>query len=500
VPAKQIVLRTRVIEVAVNKVKEIGIDWEKLSKLTTIVAERPFDPAIGGRSPTADELGDPGLGELPNKHVFQEIDGLKNIGYFDRQLTAFDITLDFLLRNDCAKLLTDTKLATLNNRKAYIHIGEVIPIIVRSTESASIERERIGIKVAITPQVNDEGYITATVNPEQSTIVGFINGELPRTKIRTANTTVLVRDRQKIIIAGLMSTKSNVEVFEVPFFGKIPYFGKLFKHWNESNETMDLIIEITPYIISADSPMAQMMQDSLFESIADPIQRYEARLADSTYGDFDSLAPAPTHLASMPTTSVLKPGQFVVGVNELSVGVGDGIQFRYSPWYAVGKLMYGAKVQLNDRTALGIGYHDGRYYEESKYNLGSRLGVFGVTAPIHTSFFQWLVSIDGQFGDYRSYGVSTGLALHAGSIISLMLEAGNSYTKESPDEREYWDPWATAAFRLRAPWHKNFSIDAGISMQADEWFVDPVSRHYEDYTPRLYFDLSYTGIIKERLK
>jgi hypothetical protein len=37
-------------------------------------------------------------------------------------------------------------------------------------------------------------------------------------------------------------------------------------------------------------------------------------------------------------------------------------------------------------------------------------------------------------------------------------------------------------------------------MQADEWFVDPVSRHYEDYTPRLYFDLSYTGIIKERLK
>jgi len=122
------------------------------------------------------------------------------------------------LKTNTAKLLTDTKITTMNNRTATMHVGEIIPFIVKSQETAHVEREKIGVSVEITPQINKDSLITATVKPEASTIVELIEGTIPRKKIRTAETTVLVKNRQKIIIAGLLSTEDAVDIYSVPFF------------------------------------------------------------------------------------------------------------------------------------------------------------------------------------------------------------------------------------------------------------------------------------------
>ncbi len=496
VPSKQIVLRTRVIEVQVDKIKELGIDWERLSELSAIFAERPYDPKTGPRSLEWTEI-DQNAGEPPRTRVLQKIEGLKNVGIFDRQLLAFELTLDFLLQSNRAKLLTDTKLATLNNRPASIHIGEIIPFVVRSTESARVEREQTGIQISILPQVNDDGYITATIKPEASTIVELINGEIPRKKVRTAETTVLVKDRQKIVIAGLLNTETAADVHTVPFFGDLPFFGNIFKHYETKDVTTDLIIEITPYVLDNIEPHAQMLRDSLVQSET-PIERFDREQKRASQKGVDTMSIGPTHLALMPTPATLSPLHYVVSVHELSLGSTNNIQLTFSPWQTIGRLWFGLKYGPIPGLAVGFGYHQGNYIDEEKYDLGPRFGMYGVKSLIDEKFIQLYLSIDTQLGKYNSYGGSIGLGVHLGKLVTIMAEASESYTPETPEDREYWDPWATGAIRLRAPWDPHLSFDAGVSMHSDGYFDKPFSVDYQtDYVPTVYFDIAYTGVFRE---
>lgn len=496
VPSKQIILRTRVIEVQVDKIKELGIDWEKLSELSAIFAERPYDPATGPRSLDWTEI-EQEPGGSPRTRVLQQINGLKNIGIFDRQLLAFEMTLDFLLQTNRATLLTDTKLATLNNRPAKIHIGEVIPFIVRSTESARVEREETGIQIEILPQVNDEGFITATVKPEASTIIELINGEIPRTKRRTAETTVLVKDRQKIVIAGLLNTEQTNDVQTVPFFGDLPFFGNIFKHYQSKDVTTDLIIEITPYVLDNVDPHAQMLKDSLVLDET-PIERFE-RLEDAAQQtDLDSSIVGPTHLALTPATETLKPMQYVVSIHELSLGGGNDIQLTFSPWQTIGKLWFGVKYRPTPGLAFGFGYHQGNFINEQRYDLGSRFGLYGVKSLVDSRFLDLNLSIDAQLGRYNTFGGAVALGVHLGRLATVMAEISESYTPVTPRDREYWEPWATGAVRIRAPWNPRLSFDGGVSMRAAEYFSEPFSIDYQnDYLPFVYFDIAYTGVFRE---
>ncbi len=497
VPSKQIVLRTRVIEVKVDKVRELGIDWEKLSKLSVTLAERPSDPVLGSRSLEDHEIiwGDD---ESPTRtEALEKIDGLKNIGYFDRRLMAFDITLDYLLQTNRAKLLTDTRLSTMNNRKAQIHIGDEIPFIVRSTESASVERTKVGITVEIVPQINKDGYITAWVKPEESTIVKLINGELPWRSVRTAETTVQVKNRQKIVVAGLLSQKENVTVNSVPFLGDAPFFGNLFRHYDQKEEMTDLIIEITPYILDNDDPIAGMIADSVYDG-KDPIQRLREADEALTKPFRDSSIVAPTHLALTPRTTVLKPLQYAVGVHEVAMGLPHRLQIWYTPWENTGKLRFGMKYGASPSVALAIGYHDGRYANEDMYELGSRLGVYGVKSLVNTDFFTWNVMIDAQFGEYNSVGGGMAMAIHARDLVALIIEATESYTDQTPDDRPYWDPWFTGAVRFRLPNFRRLSFSGGISVLGKSHFVDPISQSPDDYSYRPYFNIAYTGLFKEK--
>lgn len=509
VPSKQVILQTRVVEVQVDRVKELGIDWEKLSKITTIIAERPSHPTLGSVGyPDAVDKSATDLGDLPGEHTWEKIDGLKNIGKFDRQLTAFDITLDFLLKTNSARLLTDAKLTTTNNRTASIHIGEIIPIVISADENPRIEREEVGVKVEITPQINDDGLITATVQPEVSTIVEMIRGEIPRRKIRTAATTVLVRDRQKIVIAGLLNTESSGEVHAVPWLGETPFVGRLFQHLREQQKTTDLIIEITPYILDNEDPLAQMYRDSVIDE-EDPIEKYEElRKADElrrrAIADTGRIT-GPTHLALMPLADAVAPGHFSVGAHELSVGLNNGFQVTFCPWQTIGRTFLALKYGIAPRVAVAVGAHRGNYWSEDKYEESfdggkTRLGIYGTVAVVDARVFRWHVSLDGQFGERNSVGAATGLSLHFGDIMALMAELTDSYTPATGEQRALWDPWVTGAVRLRVPWFKRLSIDAGVSMQADWYFVDPISKHYDDYTPMVYADIAYSGIFRERAR
>jgi hypothetical protein len=258
VPQKQIEIRARLIEVSINDSKKIGVDWSRLNRLTTILAENPRNAEgvglpwnysdVTGALPHGD-LYD--FGKLPATQYFQKIDGFNDVGRFSRQLNAFDITLDWLLENNAAHLLTDATVTSRSGVSADIFIGEVIPFVSWDRENEFVvEREEVGIKLTILPTVNKDGFITVTVSPEASNVIGLIDGRLPRTRKRTLNTQVTVPNGQKIYAGTLVSSDLIVTTNKVPFLGDIPFIGGLFRHKVTTVQNTDLVIEITPRIIN----------------------------------------------------------------------------------------------------------------------------------------------------------------------------------------------------------------------------------------------------------
>ncbi len=273
VPQKQIEIRARLIEVSINDSKKYGIDWSKLNHLTTILAEDPKNgDGIGLPFNYTDETGTLPFGDkikygvMPDEQYFQRMDDWGDVGNFSRQLTAFDITIDWLLQNNAAKVLTDTRITALNGEEAEIFIGEVIPFVVMNNDKqVQVERESAGIKLKVNPSINSSGMITTTINPEVSSITDLVGGYVPRTKLRRITSTVTVPDNSKIIVGGLLSSNIIHTTNKVPFLGDLPLIGKFFQHQIEIISNSDLIIEITPRVIDLNNEKYDIEVDKRLE-------------------------------------------------------------------------------------------------------------------------------------------------------------------------------------------------------------------------------------------
>ena len=257
VPAIQIMLETRLIEVAVDAEEQLGIDWSKLSKYTTILAETGEENTSGGGSVLPE---DQTLGELPATALFNRLSNKKDKTklypkFLSRQLTAFDFTLNLLVKDNKAEVLANSRLTTINGREANIKLVDIVPYILSSGGvggQVQVQREEVGIKLNILPTVNTDGFITVKVEPEVSTIFEFIgpDNNIPRVKSRTSSTTIRVKDGESIIIGGLLSNDKKRTEYKFPLLHKIPYFGeKVFTSNNLIERKTDLIVQITPKIV-----------------------------------------------------------------------------------------------------------------------------------------------------------------------------------------------------------------------------------------------------------
>ena len=257
VPAIQIMLETRLIEVAVDAEEQLGIDWSRLSKYSTILAETGEEITSGGGSIVPD---DQTIGDIPATLGFNRLSNKKDKTrfyprFFSRQLTAFDLTLDLLLKDNKAEVLANSRLTTINGREANIKLVDIVPYILSSGGvggQVQVQREEVGIKLNILPTVNTDGFITVKVEPEVSTIFEFIgpDNNIPRVKSRTSSTTIRVKDGESIIIGGLLSNDRKRTVYRIPLLHKIPFLGeKLFTSNNVVERKTDLIVQITPKIV-----------------------------------------------------------------------------------------------------------------------------------------------------------------------------------------------------------------------------------------------------------
>lgn len=163
-----------------------------------------------------------------------------------------------------SNILATPSITTLDNQEASFIVGDEVPVLTGSTSSASndnpfqtIERKEIGIKLKVTPQINEGDAVQMVIEQEVSTIKGETSVDIIFAT-RAVKTTVLAKSGETVVIGGLIDEKVNETVDKVPLLGDIPLLGHLFKSTISSTEKRNLMVFIRPTIIRDDQTMADL--------------------------------------------------------------------------------------------------------------------------------------------------------------------------------------------------------------------------------------------------
>lgn len=190
--------------------------------------------------------------------------GLVNTAGTARETSAvfsasdFNVVLSALQTQNNVKLVSNPTIVTLNNTEANINIGEEFPIPnytynqERGTfEVSGFEYRPIGILLKVTPQVNSQGFIKLSIEPEVSSRAGVTSfggaggAEIPIIATRKSKTQVSLKDGYTMGIGGLIENTSQNGQSKVPVLGTIPGIGRLFRSDTKNVDSRNLLIFIT---------------------------------------------------------------------------------------------------------------------------------------------------------------------------------------------------------------------------------------------------------------
>jgi len=160
---------------------------------------------------------------------------------------------------DAIDVLSTPHILTSDNREAEIVVGENVPFLSKMERESgtvsqpvlqSIERRDVGITLRIKPQISEGDFIKLDIYQEISAIAPTAENaaDLITTK-RSAKTSVVVKDKQTVVIGGLIQDRQTKTVTKVPLLGDIPLIGWLFRFQSTKKEKANLLVYLTPTIV-----------------------------------------------------------------------------------------------------------------------------------------------------------------------------------------------------------------------------------------------------------
>ena len=174
------------------------------------------------------------------------------------------VILQALSSTSTSNILATPSLTTLDNQEASFIVGDEVPVLTGSTSSSSndnpfqtIERKEVGIKLKVTPQINEGDSVQMVIEQEVSSIQGQTSVDVVFAT-RSVKTTVLAKSGETIVIGGLIDEEVNETVDKVPLLGDIPYLGALFRSTKSSTEKRNLMIFLRATIIRDDKTMREL--------------------------------------------------------------------------------------------------------------------------------------------------------------------------------------------------------------------------------------------------
>ena len=170
-------------------------------------------------------------------------------------------TIQALNRYVGTDLLSSPRLLAVTNTTASIEVIEEVPYInVTSTQTGNpsgigtqvlqeVEFKEVGVKLSVTPTIEEGGTLHIAIEQELSEVVSFFES-IPVVDKRSLKSQFLVADRQTIVLGGLMQDRLRQIDSGVPGLMSLPYLGRLFRSDEDEVETRELIVFLTPRIVS----------------------------------------------------------------------------------------------------------------------------------------------------------------------------------------------------------------------------------------------------------
>ena len=252
----QILVEVRIYDITSKDRFDIGIQWQAgrnttyTGKITTIGTN-----PTGDNNPFVTGVFEGGVTKAENASA------ALRLGFF-----ASELDIDVLLRAQkediSAKLLANPRILVLDNETATIDIISEIPY-QELTESAmggsmgTTSFKEVGVKLEVTPHLAPKDQmIRLKLAPEFSVVTGEVDVagvgvtyKQPVVDRRKANTTLLIKHGQTVVLGGLRKKDVAKHITKIPLLGDIPIIGSLFRFRGEDTVTSEIIVFITPWIV-----------------------------------------------------------------------------------------------------------------------------------------------------------------------------------------------------------------------------------------------------------
>ncbi|KEY86068.1 pilus assembly protein PilQ [Pseudomonas capeferrum] len=229
VPVRQVAIEARIVEASVDYEKSLGVRW-----------------------------GGPLYGERvrPGKELFVDL-GVERAGSSVglgvlRGGILLDLELSAMEKSGNGEIISQPKVVTADKETARILKGTEVPYQETSKSGAtSVSFREASLSLEVTPQITPDNKVimTVRVTKDEPDYVNALNN-VPPIRKNEVNAKVRVADGETIVIGGVYSTTQNNVVDKVPFFGDLPYVGRLFRRDVLQEKKSELLVFLTPRIMS----------------------------------------------------------------------------------------------------------------------------------------------------------------------------------------------------------------------------------------------------------
>lgn len=241
IQTEQINIAVKFIETTLRHDEIIGVDWDLRESMSLINS---------GNTDTSSSFD---LGYLTM--------GDQTMNFATLSKPVVSAILSLLANDGSTKLLQEPQVTTMNNSPANILVGTTIPLLVPQGEGSvfgtnpyTYEDQHVNVSLDVLPRVNQEKIISMKIDAVVQAIIGFVGkDQRPMISTRSTNTSVRVKHGETLLIGGLIFDTDQEIVSKVPLLGDIPLIKYLFRSSNKNREQRELLIFITPTVISNDT-------------------------------------------------------------------------------------------------------------------------------------------------------------------------------------------------------------------------------------------------------
>ncbi|MFK5882377.1 MAG: type II secretion system secretin GspD [Sulfurospirillum sp.] len=250
IPRQQVYVSAKIVEISDTKSSKIGAKYGVLGGVANSSGLYSFSAALGAPA-------------IPFN--------LSSLGIDTPSITrglALGATISLLSSKGAANVLSQPSLLCVNNLESSIYVGKTESIITQGSVGSTTTdvtkntytRQDIGLTLTVKPRISSDNKVLLHVKVIMEDVLPGSEQGLPTTTKRDVETTAIVKNGESIIIGGLVKDNMGDTTTKVPLLGDIPILGQVFRYKEKSNDKINLLVILTPYIVDKSAELSSLKE------------------------------------------------------------------------------------------------------------------------------------------------------------------------------------------------------------------------------------------------